>query len=190
MLLYFFSPFVFTANKWAWAQEDVAEDDDQVPTKVKYGKVSGLIQPVFDILGILPGYRESDISLWFFLFFTLFFAMIIGDAGYGMLILIGTIVFAVKTKGEKKYSNIVCKCADGVISTLIYHTALNQTEGKIHSSGADSVHFLPQKIHILLKRPHFYIHQIPLRVLHPDAQQDKSYLEIPSPFLYYIQLGF
>mgnify|MGYP000270175053 CR=1 FL=1 len=33
--------------------------------------------------------------------------MIIGDAGYGMLILIGTIVFAVKTKGEKKYSNIV-----------------------------------------------------------------------------------
>ena len=63
-----------SANKWAWAQEDVAEDDDQVPTKVKYGKVSGLIQPVFDILGILPGYRESDISLWFFLFFTLFFA--------------------------------------------------------------------------------------------------------------------
>ena len=101
-----------SANKWAWAQEDVAEDDDQVPTKVKYGKVSGLIQPVFDILGILPGYRESDISLWFFLFFTLFFAMIIGDAGYGMLILIGTIVFAVKTKGEKKYSQhsllIIC----------------------------------------------------------------------------------
>ena len=41
-----------SANKWAWAQEDVAEDDDQVPTKVKYGKVSGLIQPVFDILGV------------------------------------------------------------------------------------------------------------------------------------------
>ncbi len=33
-----------------WAQEDVAEDDMQSPTKVKYGKVSGLIQPVFDIL--------------------------------------------------------------------------------------------------------------------------------------------
>ena len=87
-----------SANKWAWAQEDVAEDDDQVPTKVKYGKVSGLIQPVFDILGILPGYRESDISLWFFLFFTLFFAMIIGDAGYGCLILIATIALVAKTK--------------------------------------------------------------------------------------------
>ena len=109
-----------SANKWAWAQEDVEEDDDQVPTKVKYGKVSGLIQPVFDILGILPGYRESDISLWFFLFFTLFFAMIIGDAGYGMLILIGTIVFAVKTKGEKKYSNIVYLLFVLSIATVIW----------------------------------------------------------------------
>ena len=91
-----------------------------MPTKVKYGKVSGLIQPVFDILGILPGYRESDISLWFFLFFTLFFAMIIGDAGYGMLILIGTIVFAVKTKGEKKYSNIVYLLFVLSIATVIW----------------------------------------------------------------------
>ena len=87
-----------TANQWAWAVDDVAEDDTEIPTKVKYGKVSGLIQPVFDILGILPGYRESDISLWFFLFFTLFFAMIIGDAGYGVLILIATIALVAKTK--------------------------------------------------------------------------------------------
>ena len=86
-------------HKWAWACTDVAEDDTQIPTKVKYGKISGLIKPVFDILGILPGYRETDISMWFLLFFTLFFAMIIGDAGYGVLILLGTIAYAVKTKG-------------------------------------------------------------------------------------------
>ncbi len=83
---------------WAWAIEDVSEEDEAVPTKVRYSKLSGLIKPVFDILGILPGYREQDISLWFFLFFTLFFAMIIGDAGYGALILIGTIVASVKLK--------------------------------------------------------------------------------------------
>ena len=109
-----------TEHKWAWAMDHVSEDDTEIPTKVKYGKVSGLIQPVFDILGILPGYRESDISLWFFLFFTLFFAMIIGDAGYGMLILIGTIVFAVKTKGEKKYSNIVYLLFVLSIATVIW----------------------------------------------------------------------
>lgn len=83
---------------WAWAEDDVAEEDEQIPTKVKYNKISGLIKPVFDILGILPGYRETDISLWFFLFFILFFAMIVGDAGYGCLILLGTIAFVAKTK--------------------------------------------------------------------------------------------
>ncbi len=85
-------------NNWAWAADDVSEEDDQVPTKVKYNRVSALIKPVFDILGILPGYREQDISLFFFLFFTLFFAMIIGDAGYGFLILIAGIVLSKKLK--------------------------------------------------------------------------------------------
>lgn len=82
----------------AWAADDVEEDDDQIPTKLRYTKVSKLIQPVFDILGILPGYREQDVSLWFLLFFTLFFAMIIGDGGYGVLILLGTIALRVKQK--------------------------------------------------------------------------------------------
>ena len=104
-------------NKWAWAQEDVSEEDTQIPTKVKYGKLSGLIKPVFDILGILPGYRESDISLWFFLFFTLFFAMIIGDAGYGLLILIGTIAYVAKTK---KRDNTVYLLFVLSISTIIW----------------------------------------------------------------------
>ena len=70
-------------KKCAWAIEDVAEDDDKIPTKLRFNKVSKLIEPVFDILGVLPGYREQDVSLWFLLFFTLFFAMIIGDGGYG-----------------------------------------------------------------------------------------------------------
>jgi V/A-type H+-transporting ATPase subunit I len=82
----------------AWAVDDVAEDDDKIPTKLRFNKVSRLIEPVFNILGVLPGYREQDVSLWFFLFFTLFFAMIIGDGGYGVLILIGTIILRVKQK--------------------------------------------------------------------------------------------
>ena len=91
-------------KKCAYGIEDVADDDDQIPTKVRYSKVSKYIQPVFDILGILPGYREQDISLWFFLFFTLFFAMIIGDGGYGVLILIATIALSVKKMVNKDVS--------------------------------------------------------------------------------------
>ena len=101
----------------AWAVEDVSEEDEHIPTKVKYNKVSGLIKPVFDILGILPGYREQDISLWFFLFFTLFFAMIIGDGGYGVLILLGTIALHVK---QKKITNVTFLLYVLSIATVIW----------------------------------------------------------------------
>lgn len=85
-------------NSWAYLAEDVVEDDGEVPTKVRYTKLTGLMKPVFDILGTVPGYNEYDISLWFLMFFTLFFAMIVGDAAYGVLFLIGAIVLNVKTK--------------------------------------------------------------------------------------------
>ncbi|MBQ3291691.1 MAG: hypothetical protein IJH43_04870 [Mogibacterium sp.] len=101
----------------AWAAEDVAEDDDQIPTKVRYSKISKLIQPVFEILGILPGYREQDISLWFLLFFTLFFAMIIGDGGYGVLILLGTVALNVK---QKKITNVTFLLYVLSIATIIW----------------------------------------------------------------------
>ena len=89
---------------WAWALEDPDDDDENVPTKVKYNKITRLMIPVFDILGTVPGYREYDISFWFLGFFTIFFAMIIGDAGYGCLFLIAAIAMTVK---EKKASNAV-----------------------------------------------------------------------------------
>jgi len=104
-------------KKCAWAVDDVAEDDDQIPTKVRYNKVSKLIKPVFDILGILPGYREQDISLWFFLFFILFFAMIIGDGGYGALILIGTVALNIK---QKKVTNVTFLLYVLSIATVIW----------------------------------------------------------------------
>ncbi|MBQ6292839.1 MAG: hypothetical protein IJK77_03065 [Lachnospiraceae bacterium] len=104
-------------EKWGFVIDDVAEDDEKTPTKVKYSKVSGLIKPVFDILGILPGYREQDISLWFFLFFILFFAMIIGDGGYGLLILIGTIALNIKMK---KGNNVTFLLYVLSIATIIW----------------------------------------------------------------------
>ncbi len=104
-------------KKCAWAAEDVDLEDDKIPTKVRYSKVSKYIQPVFDILGILPGYREQDISLWFFLFFTLFFAMIIGDGGYGVLILIGTIALTVK---QKKVTDVTFLLYVLSIATIVW----------------------------------------------------------------------
>lgn len=71
---------------WALAIDDPA-DDDLPPTKVENPPLVRIIQPVFDFLGTVPGYREYDISAWFLGFFTLYFAMIFGDAGYGVIML-------------------------------------------------------------------------------------------------------
>lgn len=97
--------FVASAKShgWAWHIEDAAENDANVPTKIKYNKLTVLMKPVFEILGTVPGYGEYDISFWFLAFFTLFFAMIIGDAGYGVLFLLGAVGLTVKTK---KVTNI------------------------------------------------------------------------------------
>ena len=84
-------------NRWAWAMDNPPDEDELVPTKVRYNKVTRLMIPIFDILGVVPGYREYDISFWFLAFFSLFFAMILGDAGYGVLLLIGAVILTVKS---------------------------------------------------------------------------------------------
>ncbi|MGH0053110.1 MAG: V-type ATP synthase subunit I [Sphaerochaetaceae bacterium] len=87
------SAFSSLAKEKGWAyQLDAIAEDDNPPTLIQYPKGVGIVKPIFDILGTVPGYRENDISTWFLLFFTLFFAMIIGDAGYGLIFLAAAIL--------------------------------------------------------------------------------------------------
>jgi V/A-type H+-transporting ATPase subunit I len=83
---------------WALLEED-PEEGDPVPTLVRNPKWIRIISPVFKLLGTVPGYREHDISFWFLLFFSIFFAMIIGDAGYGVLFLVLTLLARWRFKG-------------------------------------------------------------------------------------------
>ncbi len=84
-------------NCWAYAYDDPT-DEDPVPTKVRYNKITRMMQPVFEMLGTVPGYNEYDISMWFLLFFALFFAMIIGDAVYGIVFIAVAAALQIKTK--------------------------------------------------------------------------------------------
>jgi V/A-type H+-transporting ATPase subunit I len=83
-------------NGWALIADDPGEDD-LVPTKLKNNKFARLINPLTDFLEVVPGYHEVDISGWFLLFFCIFFGMIFGDAGYGALILLGSVAGILKT---------------------------------------------------------------------------------------------
>lgn len=74
---------------------DDPTDDDNIPTLLTYNKLTKPMQFLYDIIGISPGYKEVDVSSVFLCFFSLFFAMIVGDSAYGLLFL-GLALFARK----------------------------------------------------------------------------------------------
>lgn len=91
------------AGGWGLLIRD-PDPEDTVPTRTKNPKAVDIIEPVFDLMGTTPGYREVDISFWFLTFFTVFFAMIIGDGGYGLVIFAAS-VFAM-IRGKRKSGGV------------------------------------------------------------------------------------
>jgi V/A-type H+-transporting ATPase subunit I len=83
-------------NGWALTAYDPGLED-RVPTKLKNSKFVQLLYPLTNFLDVTPDYRETDVSVFFLLFFTIFYAMIFGDAGYGSLVLLGMLFAAFKT---------------------------------------------------------------------------------------------
>ncbi|MCM8787233.1 MAG: hypothetical protein NC935_04175, partial [Candidatus Omnitrophica bacterium] len=92
-------------NNWAYLTVD-PKKDEPVPTLIKVPKFLEIIQPVFRFLELVPGYDEQDISLWFLIFFSIFFGIIIGDAGYGLVYFFLTLLFETKFGKRVKDKNI------------------------------------------------------------------------------------
>ncbi len=78
-------------EKWAFLFEDPSAED-QVPTLLKNPPWFRLIEPIYNLMNIMPGYRELDISPFFLIFFSIFFGLLIADAGYGFLFLSVTLI--------------------------------------------------------------------------------------------------
>jgi V/A-type H+-transporting ATPase subunit I len=77
------------AYKWGILIQEPAEEDS-VPTLLRQPKWVAVIRPLLAFLGITPGYRELDVSWTFLIFFSIFFGILIGDAGYGLVYLLLT----------------------------------------------------------------------------------------------------
>jgi len=77
------------------AAVDVVEpaEDDEPPTLIRYPWWARPIKGLFEILNTVPGYREMDLSPFFMLALPLFAAMLIGDAGYGLVLTVLALVF-------------------------------------------------------------------------------------------------
>ena len=74
--------------------------DDQVPTLIQRPKLFAMSKPIFDLIGVAPSYTETDISVCFLIFLSIFVGILIGDAGYGALIMGILIAAKMKVKGE------------------------------------------------------------------------------------------
>ncbi|MDD4735672.1 MAG: hypothetical protein PHP44_06155 [Kiritimatiellae bacterium] len=77
------------AHGWGLVIDDPAPGE-LAPTKIRYPRWVRSIQSVFDVTGILPGYDEVDVSPVFLVALSIFFAMLVGDAGYGAVFLLLT----------------------------------------------------------------------------------------------------
>ncbi len=93
---------------------------DRAPTKLKQNFISRMINPVMSFLEVTPAYHEPDISFSFFSFFTVFVAMIMSDAVYGLVIILLGLVAQIATK---KFSSLVQMLYVSGLATFIWGTA-------------------------------------------------------------------
>lgn len=82
-----------------WAENPIPED--QPPVLLKNGLFSKYFEPISKLFA-LPSYGELDLTPFFAPFFMLFFGFCLGDAGYGVVILIGTLLYRFKAKEDIK----------------------------------------------------------------------------------------
>ena len=81
-----------TASEHAWGilLRD-PEPSELPPTLLRPPRLFRPMLTLFEALGISPAYNEADVSVPFFCFFSIFFAMLVGDGGYGALIFLMTL---------------------------------------------------------------------------------------------------
>lgn len=74
---------------------------DNPPVLLKNNRFARLFEFIGELYS-LPNYREIDLTPFFAPFFVLFFGFCLGDAGYGLLLLIGISIYKIKAKPSLK----------------------------------------------------------------------------------------
>jgi len=88
-------------NGWGYKLDEVS-DEDAPPTLLRNPSWVKPIKAVLDMIGVVPGYHELDVSALFLIFLSIFFAFIVGDGGYGLLFIGLTLFGKFKSKGNPK----------------------------------------------------------------------------------------
>lgn len=96
-------------------------EDEIPPTATKNSKVVGAFAGITEMFGS-PNYRERDPNLFVALFYFLIFGIMIGDAGYGLIMAIACFLFVKLKKPVKNSGRMMIMFAFCGISTFIWGT--------------------------------------------------------------------
>ncbi len=82
-------------------------DKDKIPIKLKNSYFATLFEPIMKMFS-LPNYSENDVTPWFAPFYLLFFALCMGDAGYGVLIAVAAMIIRPRLAEDmRNYASLV-----------------------------------------------------------------------------------
>ena len=98
---------------------EAAQEADNPPIKLKNNRFVSMFEVLTDMYG-RPKYSEFDPTVWISIFFMLFFAFCMGDAGYGLILaLLG---FGLKGKLPKIAPLVVTLGVATTVIGLLFHT--------------------------------------------------------------------
>ena len=101
---------------WEWA-DPAPEEYPQVPVKLKNNRLTRSMNVITEMYS-LPAYDGVDPNPLMFPFFVLFFGMMLADMGYGLLMVIASLVFLKKARPKNgAFMEMILWCG---ISTLIW----------------------------------------------------------------------
>jgi len=94
-----------------------AQLHEDAPILLKNGKFSKLFEPIGAFF-TSPTYSELDLTPFFAPFFMMFFGFCLGDAGYGLIFLVGAGIY--KLKGDKKMRPLMTLVQLLGLSTVVF----------------------------------------------------------------------
>lgn len=113
--------------------EGKPEEKDKIPILLQNNRFSKLFEPISKLFS-LPSYYELDLTPFFAPFFMMFFGFCLGDAGYGLIVLLGATLYKRKAKpGFRPYLSLaqylgIATFIFGVISGTFFGINLIETK--------------------------------------------------------------
>ena len=107
----------FLEKSGIYYQIEKATPKDNIPVLLKNKKFPKLFESIGELYS-MPSYTEIDLTPFFAPFFMLFFGFCLGDAGYGLLFILGATYF--KLKADKKLKPLLSLVQYLGLATVIF----------------------------------------------------------------------